>query len=556
MSTRTKLQGSGLAALVMGATIALVVFVNTISGAFFGRLDLTESNLNTLSDASKAAVSDLSELEVTLYMSPDLPETVRDEMGRERVMRDVSQKFVDRLNEYRSYSDGNMTIHRVTEDVVERARDAKLRVFSGDEATAKGGRLEFKEYVLGATFHYKSAMEVLPLALYPEHYEFEITKIMARLKEKVAKSILMKDVLTAGQTLAEAVATCADAYKAAEPTDDAPTNPFGLLSKEASQARLTALTTNGEAIGGDHDAIGTNAVAEELKNAEGRLAGAKPDFQAEMRKHVHVWKLCGRDRRGSGIAAHLFDDREVLMDAEETIKDLGFKRGQMAEMREEDRQGRIALAPLRPVAARLGAMCLAIGSDLLFQSAGRAIAALNTPARLPPKAPTKENEEEKVHKRVAAVSKAVVRAASAMALRGCLSKELTALKARLCARPDWSDSERDEWRFVLTGEVGPATDPVEVDYTALKSGNNLVGGAKRRALRRADTVAYVHPHAHADREQVYYFTAGRGKMNIDEVVYEVQRGDAVSARYGSRQRARAGSSSCRKSRGKAVKSEV
>ena len=174
-------------------------------------------------------------------MSPDLPETVRDEMGRERVMRDVSQKFVDRLNEYRSYSDGNMTIHRVTEDVVERARDAKLRVFSGDEATAKGGRLEFKEYVLGATFHYKSAMEVLPLALYPEHYEFEITKIMARLKEKVAKSILMKDVLTAGQTLAEAVATCADAYKAAEPTDDAPTNPFGLLSKEASQARLTAL---------------------------------------------------------------------------------------------------------------------------------------------------------------------------------------------------------------------------------------------------------------------------------------------------------------------------
>ena len=35
-----------------------------------------------------------------------------------------------------------------------------------------------------------------------------------------------------------------------------------------------------------------------------------------------------------------------------------------------------------------------------------------------------------------------------------------------------------------------------------------------------------------------------------------RRGDAVSARYGSRQRARVGSSSCRKSRGKAVKREV
>jgi ABC-type uncharacterized transport system involved in gliding motility auxiliary subunit len=248
MSKRTRLAGGGLTAIIIGATLALIVFVNVISGTVFGRLDLTETNLNTLSEASKTAVAALSEVEVNLYVSADLPETVRDEMGRDRVMRDVSQKFHDRLEEYRSYSGGNMTIHRITGDLVEAARDAKLRVFSGDEATAKGGRIEFKEYVLGATFHYKNAMEVLPLALYPEHYEFEISKILIRLKEKVAKSILMKDVLSAGEDVAEAVAACADAYKAAEPTDDAPTNPFGLLSKEASEARLTALSTNSDAM--------------------------------------------------------------------------------------------------------------------------------------------------------------------------------------------------------------------------------------------------------------------------------------------------------------------
>jgi ABC-type uncharacterized transport system involved in gliding motility auxiliary subunit len=270
MSTRTKLQGSGLAAIIIGATIAIVVFVNTISGAVFGRLDLTESNLNTLSEASKAAVADLGEFEVSLYMSPDLPETIRDEMGRNRVMRHVSQKFLDTLNEYRSYSDGNLTIHRVTQDVVDQARNAKLRVFSGDEATAKGGRLQFKEYVLGATFHYKNAMEVLPLALYPEHYEFEITKIMVRLKEKVAKSILMKDVLSAGEELSGSVSACAEAYKTAEPSDDAPTNPFGLVSKEASQARLTALTTNGDAIGAACDPLNAS-----LTTAKG-LSGKHP----------------------------------------------------------------------------------------------------------------------------------------------------------------------------------------------------------------------------------------------------------------------------------------
>jgi len=34
-------------------------------------------------------------------------------------------------------------------------------------------------------------------------------------------------------------------------------------------------------------------------------------------------------------------------------------------------------------------------------------------------------------------------------------------------------------------------------------------------------------HVHFDREQVYYFTEGSGKMNIDEVIYDVKKGDAV-----------------------------
>ena len=34
-------------------------------------------------------------------------------------------------------------------------------------------------------------------------------------------------------------------------------------------------------------------------------------------------------------------------------------------------------------------------------------------------------------------------------------------------------------------------------------------------------------HAHEDKEQVYYFTRGRGKMKIDGALYEVGEGDAV-----------------------------
>ncbi len=34
-------------------------------------------------------------------------------------------------------------------------------------------------------------------------------------------------------------------------------------------------------------------------------------------------------------------------------------------------------------------------------------------------------------------------------------------------------------------------------------------------------------HDHEDREQVYYFTEGRGKMKLDDVIYDVRDGDAV-----------------------------
>src|SRR5690606_18279225 len=142
-------------------------------------------------------VAALDDLEVRVYISPDLPETVRDPSGQEIVLRGVAQKLRDKLEEYRSYSDGKMTLTWVTDDVVEQARKANLQIFSGEEATARDNRLEFKQYALGASFHYKNVKAELPLAFYPEFYEFEITRILLRLKDKAEHSLLMKDVLAA-----------------------------------------------------------------------------------------------------------------------------------------------------------------------------------------------------------------------------------------------------------------------------------------------------------------------------------------------------------------------
>lgn len=41
-------------------------------------------------------------------------------------------------------------------------------------------------------------------------------------------------------------------------------------------------------------------------------------------------------------------------------------------------------------------------------------------------------------------------------------------------------------------------------------------------------------HIHDVKEQVYYFTHGRGKMNIDDQLYNVRKGDAICAPVGKR----------------------
>ena len=52
-------------------------------------------------------------------------------------------------------------------------------------------------------------------------------------------------------------------------------------------------------------------------------------------------------------------------------------------------------------------------------------------------------------------------------------------------------------------------------------------GLQSLTLHRLQPGAEGDYHDHDDKEQVYYFTRGRGKMRIDDVIYEVAEGDAV-----------------------------
>jgi ABC-type uncharacterized transport system involved in gliding motility auxiliary subunit len=208
MATKTGQEAKINTLVVTISLIGILVVVNVLSYFFYGRIDLTDNKRYTLSEVSKKAIQDLESLDVQVFISKDLPPTITVGYGQERDIRGVDREFLDKLEEYRSYSGGRMRITRVTDNIEEKAEQAKLELFTSKEAQVQGGRLEFKKYALGATFQYMNQMEVFPLAIEPAYFEFEITRILLRLKEKYQKSAQMEDILKAGKDIADAVQQC------------------------------------------------------------------------------------------------------------------------------------------------------------------------------------------------------------------------------------------------------------------------------------------------------------------------------------------------------------
>jgi len=246
MARTNKAAGAGNTALIIALTIVVAVFVNILGNELYGRVDLTEYGVNLLSDASKDAVADLDGLEIRVYISDPLPEEIPSPAPGRPPLKTLGlgQKLKDKIEEYKAVAGSGVTVTYVDEHVVEEGKKARLKPFKGKGGTfTESGGIVRDEYVLGVTFNYKSAMEVFDLALYPEVYEFEITKRLLRLKDKAEHAITMKDVLRTGEAVNEAVTSCVAALEAAAPDEDSPSGAMMLLDQKQTQAKVAAYTT-------------------------------------------------------------------------------------------------------------------------------------------------------------------------------------------------------------------------------------------------------------------------------------------------------------------------
>ena len=208
IDSKTKSKTGSNAMVTLLATAAILVLINFfVSPKLFGRLDLTDKGIHTLDKASIEVIGELDEVTVRVFISEPLPDTIKRGYRTVR-LRGVARAFVDKLEEYQAYSNGKMTVVRVRDDVEEEADKAKLTLFTSDEAKIEGARVEFDQFALGATFHYKNVKEVYPLALRPAEFEQEITWILSRLKNKYEKTLLQKDMLSSGKAVFDAVKAC------------------------------------------------------------------------------------------------------------------------------------------------------------------------------------------------------------------------------------------------------------------------------------------------------------------------------------------------------------
>ena len=171
------------AAFYLVVVVGIIVAINLIGTRVFGRLDLTETKVYTLSPASKDIVRSLPDfLSIKLYVSDGLPPE----------MKSTSRYVRDLLDEYRSNSKGKLRF-----EALDPGLDKKLE----DEAGACGvhklqvqkledTKFEIGSYFLGMCLQYNGQNEAIGEIVGAEGLEYQVSSLIKRMTQRKRKLAL------------------------------------------------------------------------------------------------------------------------------------------------------------------------------------------------------------------------------------------------------------------------------------------------------------------------------------------------------------------------------
>lgn len=165
---------SSIAASVLVA--AVLVVANLVSTRFFGRLDLTEDGIYSLSEASRGVAVDLEDpLIARVYVTSDLPP---------QIMM-VRQYLLDLLSEYRAYGRGNFQFEVVSPSTPEEEQAAQSYGINPFQVNIReADKIEMKLVYLGLTFIHGDRQEVMPVITSSTGLEFQLTSAIRRVTQR------------------------------------------------------------------------------------------------------------------------------------------------------------------------------------------------------------------------------------------------------------------------------------------------------------------------------------------------------------------------------------
>ena len=156
--------------------------INIVGMRFFKRLDLTQSNIYTLSPASKALVKSLDDkFLVKAYFTSDLPP---DYQNNRRDLRDL-------LDEYRAYAGGNFQYEFIDPGKKEELEQEAQRygIPPVQVQVLKEDKLQIEKAYMGMVFLYGDKQERVPVIQSTLNMEYEISSAVKKMTSKELKKI-------------------------------------------------------------------------------------------------------------------------------------------------------------------------------------------------------------------------------------------------------------------------------------------------------------------------------------------------------------------------------
>jgi gliding-associated putative ABC transporter substrate-binding component GldG len=157
-----------------------IILVNLIATRVFGRLDLTQNGIYTLSGASKDLVKNLPDpLTIKAYISKDLPPE----------LVNVSRYTRDLMDEYRSASKGKVRFEafdpsadKKIEDEANACKISKLQI-----QVMRDQKFEVSQQYMGLCFEYNGQNDAVPQVTQAEGLEYMTTSLIKRMTQKKRK---------------------------------------------------------------------------------------------------------------------------------------------------------------------------------------------------------------------------------------------------------------------------------------------------------------------------------------------------------------------------------